>query len=319
MMNSNLRIATRGSALALRQTSLVIERLRATYPDLEVEVVEVKTTGDKDQRPFSAIGGKGLFVAEVERAVLDGKADVAVHSAKDLTAQLGPGCHIVCVPDRAAVNDVVVGGIGDSGEERLGRLAPGSVVGTSSMRRRALLNEAREDLKIVELRGNIDTRLRKVADGEVDVAILAAAGIDRLGSDASRAPLDDARWIPAPAQGALALEALEERTDLSEMFWALNSESGRTEIECERAFAERLEGGCSVPLGCRAKATAAGLVATGFLGTPDGIYTVRDRISGPLGDSKQLGVELADAIVASGGSEILEELKGEEAPEVPEP
>lgn len=318
-MISKLRIATRASALALRQTSLVIGRLRATFPDLDVEILEVRTKGDKDSRPFAAIGGKGLFVAEVEKAVLDGRADVAVHSAKDLTAELAPGCHIVCIPDRALPNDVVIGGLGDSGEERLGRLDPGSVIGTSSMRRRALLSEAREDLKIVEFRGNIDTRIRKVADGEVDVAILAAAGLDRLGASVDYGVLDDARWVPAPAQGALALEALEERGDLKEMFWGLNDERARTEIDCERAFAARLEGGCSVPLGCRARATANGLVATGFLGTPDGIYTVRDRISGSLSDAAQLGRELADAIVESGGSEILEELKGEEPPEVPEP
>lgn len=318
-MTSNLRIATRASALALRQTALVIERLRATYPDVQTEVVEVTTTGDKDARPFSAIGGKGLFVVEVEQALLDDRADVAVHSAKDLTADLAPGCHIVCVPERVSAHDVVVGGQGASGEERLGRLKPGSVVGTSSMRRRSLLNEARDDLDIVELRGNIDTRLRKVEQGEVDVAILAAAGIDRLGADVSYGLLDDGRWIPAPAQGALALEALESRKDITEMFWALNDEAHRTEVECERAFSQRLEGGCSVPLGCRARATANGLVATGFLGTPDGIYTVRDRISGSLHEARQLGIELADAIVASGGSEILEELKGEEAPQVPEP
>ena len=318
-MSSSLRIATRGSALALRQTSLVIERLTATYPDLKTEVVEIKTTGDKDSRPFSAIGGKGLFVAEVEQAIIDGRADVAVHSAKDLTAELALGCHIVCVPERASVQDVVVGGQGATGEERIGRLKPGSVIGTSSMRRRSLLNEAREDLEIVELRGNIDTRLRKVAEGQVDVAILAAAGLERLGVDASYGPLDPDRWIPAPAQGALALEALEERDDLKEMFWALNDEAARTEVGCERAFAQRLEGGCSVPLGCRAHATNRGLLVTGFLGTPDGVYTVRDRISGSLHEGPQLGVELADAIVASGGSEILEELKGEEAPEVPEP
>lgn len=318
-MNQTLRIATRGSALALRQTSLVIERLRAANPDLETEIVEIKTTGDKDSRPFAAIGGKGLFVAEVERAIVEGRADVAVHSAKDLTAELAPGCTIVCIPERANANDVVVGGEGESGEERLGRLEAGAVVGTSSMRRRSLLSEAREDLEIVELRGNIDTRLRKVEEGAVDVAILAAAGIDRLGADVKYGVLDDARWIPAPAQGALALEALEERDDVKELFSALSDKTAWTEIECERAFARHLEGGCSVPLGCRARATANGLVVGGFLGTPDGVYTVRDRISGPFSDARSLGIELAQAMIDSGGSEILEELKGEEAPEVPEP
>lgn len=318
-MTSSLRIATRGSALAIRQTDLVAERLRAAHPELHVEVVEVTTRGDKDARRFSAIGGKGLFVAEVEQAVVDGRADVAVHSAKDLTAELAPGCHIVCIPERVTPFDVVVGGEGDSGEERIGRLAPGSIVGTSSMRRRSLLNEAREDLEIVELRGNIDTRLRKVEEGAVTVAILAAAGLRRLGAHPSYAPLDDVRWVSAPAQGALAVEALRHRDDIAELFENLEDGSARAEVECERAFAERLEGGCSVPLGCRATATAERLIVSGFLGTPDGIYTVRDRISGPLSDAVQLGVELAGAIVDSGGSEILEELKEAVAPVIPEP
>ena len=319
MMTSTLRIATRGSALALRQSNLVADELRRAHEGIEVEIVEVTTTGDRDRRPFSAIGGKGLFVAEVERAVLDGRADVAVHSAKDLTAEVAPGCTIVCIPERATSNDVVVGGTGESGEERIGRLAPGSVVGTSSMRRRSLLNEAREDLEIVELRGNIDTRLRKVAEGAVSVAILAAAGIERLGSDVSVGRLDESRWVPAPGQGALAIEALAERQDVAELFVPLDDRTSRAEVECERSFAARLEGGCSVPLGCRAKATNDDLVVSGFLGTSDGIYVVRDRISGPLSHAADLGRELAEAIIDSGGSDILEELKGTDAPEVPEP
>jgi hydroxymethylbilane synthase len=319
MMISTLRIATRGSALALRQTARVAERLRAAHPDLHVDLVEVTTTGDKDVRPFSAIGGKGLFVTEVENALLEGRADAAVHSAKDLTADLASGCRIVCIPERISPADVVVGGRGASGEERLGTLAPGSIVGTSSMRRRSLLNEAREDLEIVELRGNLDTRLRKVADGAVSAAILAAAGIERLGSDVSYGTLDDARWVPAPAQGALAVEALSERKDVVGLFAPLEDATARAEVECERAFAARLEGGCSVPLGCRARAEAGRLVVSGFLGTPDGIYVVRDRISGPVADAEGLGRELAEAIINSGGSDILEELKDADAPEVPEP
>lgn len=318
-MISKLRIATRGSALALRQTSLVAAELRRANPSLDVELVEVTTTGDKDQRPFSAIGGKGLFVAEVERAVLDGRADVAVHSAKDLTAEVAPGCSIVCIPQRATSNDVVVGGTGETGEERLGRLAPGSIVGTSSMRRRSLLNEAREDLEIVELRGNLDTRLRKVAEGAVSAAILAAAGIERLGVAASVGALDEARWVPAPGQGALAVEGLSDRPELKELFAPLDDPSARTEVECERAFAARLEGGCSVPLGCRANVNGRDLVVSGFLGTPDGIYVVRDRISGPVSDAESLGRELAEAVIDSGGSDILEELKEVESPEVPAP
>jgi len=314
-------IATRGSRLALDQAELVAQKLRVHHPSLVVETLIVKTTGDRDQRPFAAIGGKGLFTSEVERAIVDGAADIAVHSAKDLTAAIAPGCHIACVPERASPGDVVVGGDGATGEERLGSFPPGARIGTSSMRRRALLAEARGDLEAVELRGNIDTRLAKVRDGVVDAAILAAAGLERLrgldGADA--APLGADWWIPAPGQGVLAVEALVERDDLTELLTRLEDDTARAELTCERSFARRLEGGCSVPLGCRAAAVEGRLVVTGFLGMPDGSATLRDRISGPLHDAEALGSELAAAILLAGGAEILEDLRYEEPPPIPTP
>src|SRR5918992_1056361 len=163
-----LVLATRGSRLALKQTALVAELVTRAHPHVSIETLTVTTTGDKDARPFAAIGGKGLFTSEVERAVVEGRADIAVHSAKDLTAELAAGCEIVCVGD------------GARGEERIASLASGATVGTSSMRRRALLAEARPDIETSELRGNLDTRLRKVEDGVIDAAVLAAAGIERL-------------------------------------------------------------------------------------------------------------------------------------------
>jgi hydroxymethylbilane synthase len=183
-----LRIATRGSPLALAQAAIVSNLLRAEHPQLEVDTVVVRTTGDRDARPYAAIGGKGLFTAEVERAVVEGRADVAVHSAKDLTAALAPGCTIVCVPERAPVHDVVLGGEGTTGEERLTSLPAGAVVGTSSMRRRALLSEVRPDLPAIDFRGNVGTRIRKLERGEVGAAILAAAGYPGLGSGPRTAP-----------------------------------------------------------------------------------------------------------------------------------
>lgn len=314
-------IASRGSKLALRQTALVAELLRAAHPSLEVVVETVTTTGDRDGRPFSAIGTKGVFVAEVERALLDGRADVAVHSAKDLTARLAAGCEIVCVPVRAAVHDVVIGGRGDTGEERLARLPAGARVGTSSVRRRALLAEAAPHVDVVELRGNLDTRVRKVADGDVDAAVLAAAGLDRLFGDGgpARASLDPGRWVPAPAQGALAIEALSERADVRALFEGLSDDRARAEVECERAFSERLEGGCSVPLGCSARAGDGSLVATGYLGHPGGGDPLRDRVSGGAREAAALGRELAEAILDAGGAELLAELAGDDAPPVDAP
>lgn len=309
-----LRIATRGSRLALRQTQIVALMLGEHHPSLEVEFVEVTTKGDRDSRPFADIGGKGLFTSEVERAVVEGRADIAVHSAKDLTAEVADGCALICIPRRASAHDVVVGGDGASGEERLGSLPPGSVVGTSSMRRRSLLAESRPDLEVTEFRGNLDTRLRKVAEGEVDAAILAAAGIERLYDDgrhdeALAGALHPGSWVPAPSQGALAIEGLSERAELRDLFSPLEHGGSRAEVECERAFGLRLEGGCSVPLGCSAVAQGQHLSVMGFLGMPDGSSTLRDRISGGISEAAQLGRELAEAILAAGGEEIIEALR----------
>ncbi|CAN5726690.1 hydroxymethylbilane synthase [soil metagenome] len=314
-----LVIASRGSRLALRQAEIVAGLVRAAHPSIEVGVRTTTTTGDRDERPFRSIGGSGLFTTEVEREVLERRADVAVHSAKDLTAELAAGCAIVCVPGRAPAQDVVVGGHGRSGEERLASLPAGARVGTASMRRRVLVAEARFDVDIVDLRGNLDTRLDKVARGEMDAAVLAAAGLERLGHrDAvTSGSLDPTWWVPAPAQGALAVEAMAERTDLIELFSALSDASTASEIVCERAFAARLEGGCSVPLGCLARVDGDGLVATGFLGAPGGGLSLRDRISGSARDATALGIDLADAILASGGDEVLLELQESDDPVQP--
>jgi hydroxymethylbilane synthase len=308
-------VASRGSQLAVRQTEILGDLLRAADPELQVDVLTVSTKGDKDKSiPFSAIGAKGIFTTEVSAEVLAGNADVALHSAKDLTAELGPGTALICIPRRADARDVVVGGKGVSGEERLASLSTGARVGTSSMRRKVLLTEARPDLEVVEFRGNLDTRLRKVAEGEVDAAVLAAAGIHRLGGvDENRfGPLEPTRWVPSPAQGALAVEALAERIDLAELFERIGSPAAAAEVACERAFSARLEGGCSVPLGCHAQASERGLLVTGMLGSPLTDQVLRDRISGTPAEAESLGVELAEAILAAGGGEILEDIKAEE-------
>jgi hydroxymethylbilane synthase len=292
--------------------------LKRVHPSLAVRVEVVTTTGDRDARPFASIGGKGLFTSEVERTVAEGRADIAVHSAKDLTADLAVGCSLICIPERAPAYDVVLGGSGSSGEARLEALPAGATVGSSSMRRRTLLAEARPDLTAVEFRGNLDTRLRKTAEGEVDAAIVAAAGLLRLGHR-DLAVLDPERWVPAPAQGALAVEARTERADLIELFAGLDDAAARAEVECERAFGERLEGGCSVPLGCYAVVSNGGLVVSGYLGSPFGGDSFRDRISGPISDARALGAELADAILHAGGDEVLEEVRASASEEVPAP
>ncbi|MGH2694597.1 MAG: hydroxymethylbilane synthase [Actinomycetota bacterium] len=314
-----LVLASRGSRLALAQASRVAEMLRRAHPELDVEVSTVSTRGDRDTRPFREIGGKGLFVKEVERALFDGRADAAVHSAKDLTAELAEGCDIVCLPERTHPHDIVVGGDGSDGRSRLASLAPGARVGTSSMRRRSLLAEARPDVEMVELRGNIDTRLRKVAEKEADAAILAAAGLERLGHDHADGALDSSWWVPAPAQGALAVEALSERSDVAELFAALDDPAVRAEVTCERAFAAQLEGGCSVPLGCLARESDHTLVVTGYLGDPSGGHALRDRISGPASSAARLGRELAEAILGAGGDDILAAIRELDTPPISPP
>jgi hydroxymethylbilane synthase len=314
-MRPRFVIASRGSKLALTQSELVAAFVRAAHPGIEMTVRAVTTRGDRDRRPFTEIAGKNLFTSEVEREVVEKRADIAVHSAKDLTAQLNPDCVIVCVPRRAARHDVVVGGTGTSAEERLGRLPEGAPVGTSSIRRRALLAEARPDLEAVEFRGNLDTRLRKLGAGDAAAALLAAAGIERLGitDEVDPAPLDPTWWVLAPAQGALAIEARRDRADLAELFAPLEDERARAEVECERAFGLRLEGGCALPLGCCAHSDDRALVVTGYVGRPDGSQAIRDRVSGPFSDASALGRELADAILLGGGDDILEDVRGEAA------
>ena len=311
-------IATRGSKLARTQAEIVRAALIDAHDGLQVDLEIVTTTGDRDSRPFAAIGAKGIFTSEVERAVLEGRADVAVHSAKDLTSELADGCAIVCVPERATAHDVVVGGRGSSARERLETLPRDAKVGTSSMRRRALLAEVRPDLHPVELRGNLDTRMAKVADGKVDAAILAAAGLQRLGYD-DEPELEPTWWVPAPAQGTLAVEGLAGRGDLIELLAPLHDKTVAGELACERAFTAELEGGCSVPLGCLARTAGAQMDVVGFLGHPDGGSALRDRISGPVSEAGRLGTELARALLDGGGADILDELRGEPTPEVVEP
>jgi hydroxymethylbilane synthase len=316
---ARLVVASRASRLALTQTGLVADRLRSAHPDLEVEILEVTTRGDRDQRPFAQIGGKGLFTTEVERAILDGRADVAVHSAKDLTAEIGPGCTIVCVPERASRADVVIGGTGDSAQERLRSVPAGGSIGTSSMRRRALLTETRRDLVPVEFRGNLDTRLSKVRDGVVQAAILAAAGLERLGVPMTDAMmLDPSWWVPAPGQGVLAVEGMADRDDLVTLFDPLQDPAAAAELLAERAFSARLEGGCSVPLGCSAVVDGDRISVTGYLGSLDG-RSFRETLTGGVEEAAALGIELADAILVAGGDAVLAEIQGRSAPQVEEP
>jgi hydroxymethylbilane synthase len=312
-----LRIATRGSALALAQARIVADGLLATWPGLEVALVEVVTEGDRRRDlATTQLGGKGVFTAAVQEAVLDGRADLAVHSAKDLPAAQTPGLALAATPEREDPSDVLVtaaggleSGAGTRGEDEadpLDALATGSRVGTGSPRRVALLSWLRPDLEVLPLRGNVDTRVGKVLAGELDAAVLAASGLRRLGLPAAATGrLDPEVFTPAPGQGCLAVEARAGDQRTLDLLAALTHEPSRTALAGERAFLARLGGSCTLPAG--ALLTVAGdgsLEARGFLAALDGKGLVRERLTGPPDDPEGLGRELADRLLAVCGAEV---------------
>jgi hydroxymethylbilane synthase len=297
-----LRIGTRGSALALRQTDIAIEALRAVRPDLEADVVEISTKGDVDKTtPFSKLGTKGIFAHELQAALLDGRIDVAVHSLKDLQAKEPDGLVIAATPPREDARDVLV----SRGGVALAELEPGAVVGTSSVRREALVRSVRPDLRCVPLRGNVDTRLRKVREGEVGAAVLAAAGIVRLGrADEITEWLDPSVFVPPPGQGALALECRAVRF-ADDLAWVAGAEDTDTRrcVDAERAVMLVIEGSCEVPLGAYAVIEDGEVVCTALVSSKDGTKQVRDRERGR--DPVAVGTQLARRLLASGGAALV--------------
>jgi hydroxymethylbilane synthase len=299
-----LRLATRGSALALAQSRLVVEGLQAAWPELRVELVTVVTEGDRRRDvPAASLGGKGIFTAAVQQAVLDGRADLAVHSAKDLPAAQVPGLVLAAVPRRADPRDVLVGRSRLTGLDDLG---PGARVGTGSPRRVALLHWLRPDLELVPIRGNVDSRVRRVHGGELDAVVLAAAGLRRLGLAGEAAvPLDPEAFIPAPGQGTLAVEAREDDTRALGLLSALTHRPSRVALRAERSFLRRLGGSCTLPAGALARPTDAGpLEIQGFLSGLDGKGLVRERLRGPADDPEGLGRALADRLLDACGPEV---------------
>ncbi len=304
-----IRLATRGSALALAQSRLVADGLAAAWPGLEVVLVPVVTEGDRRRDvPTTALGGKGVFTAAVQEAVLDGRADAAVHSAKDLPAAQVPGLVLAAVPEREDPRDVLVTRAGPETDD-LDRLPRGARVGTGSPRRLALLCWLRPDLEVVPLRGNVDSRIRRVRAGELDAAVLAAAGLRRLGlAEEAAAPLDPEVFTPAPGQGCLTVEAREGDTGVLGLLSALTHRPSRVALRGERAFLARLGGSCTLPAGALLRAPAADsggrLEIQGFLAGADGKGLVRERLLGPPGDPEGLGQALADRLLAACGPEV---------------
>jgi hydroxymethylbilane synthase len=296
-----LRLGTRGSALALAQARQVARALEAAQPGLQVELVEIRTSGDESSRTaLSSIGDKSRFVKEIEEALLGGEIDLAVHSAKDVPGVLPDGLAIVGVPEREDPRDSLCGEF-----PSLDDLREGASVGTSSLRRSAQLLAARPDLQVSELRGNVDTRLRKLAEGSHDAIVLAAAGLKRLGRDEGT-PLAVSLMTPAPGQGCLALEARRDDARAAELAGRLTDRGALTCLTAERALVERLEATCHTPVGAHASLEGA-LQLSAFVGLPDGTTWIRDSLSGDAGDPAGLGSAVAERLLAAGARAVLDE------------
>ncbi len=305
---SSLVVGTRGSPLALWQAKWVQQQLREIAPQLSVEVQRIKTSGDKIlDVPLAKIGGKGLFVKEIEEALLRGEIDLAVHSMKDVPTALPDGLGILCIPPRENPQDVLVSRRGQTLEQ----LPTGARIGTSSLRRQAQLLRRRPDFHISMLRGNLDTRLRKVREGEFDAIVLAAAGLRRMGwVDQVTEYLAPEVSLPAIGQGALAIEGRTSDSFVRDLLQPLDDPPTRTAVTAERALLDRLEGGCQVPIGAHATITGDRLALDALIASVDGRRVVRDRIEGPVSDARDLGLHLAERLLSQGGDEILKEIYG---------
>lgn len=302
-MKAKLTIGTRQSLLALWQSNHIAALLRKEYPKCEVVLKKIVTKGDRIlDVPLAQIGGKGLFTKEIEEDLLDGTVDLAVHSLKDMPTVLPEGLCLTAITERANVGDAFVSNKYGSFEE----LPLGAVVGTSSLRRKAQLLAKRPDLEIRDLRGNVDTRLRKLDEGLYDAIILAAAGLERLGHGdriSSLIPADVC--LPAVGQGALAIEARTEDKEVRDMLSFLNDLNTKQATDAERAFLGLLEGGCQVPIGVHADVEGENIRIEAIIAALDGSNILRDTINGKADDAVSLGQQLGKKMLAAGGQEIL--------------
>jgi hydroxymethylbilane synthase len=306
-MNAPLRIATRKSQLALWQAEHVAALLRHAHPGLEVQLVPMLTQGDRIQdRSLAAIGGKGLFIKELEIALQEQRADIAVHSMKDLPGELPTGLEIAAVLERADPRDALL----TKAAGRLEDLPQNARVGTSSLRRQAQLLAARPDLRVETLRGNVDTRLRRLDNGEMDAILLACAGLIRLGWESRiTARLDPKICLPAVAQGVIGIECRSGDSATRQLLGVLEHAPTRIAMDAERAFAHRLGGSCQSPIAAHARLDGAHLTLEGLVAEPDGTRVLRDSASGSPQQSSALGRQLADRILAAGAAPLLERLR----------
>ncbi len=306
MTNSKeVRIGTRGSQLALWQANWIKSTLEHQYPDLEVSLVKIKTTGDKIlDVPLAKVGGKGLFVKEIEEAMLDGRIDLAVHSMKDVPTDLPDPLHLPVIAEREDPRDALL-----SHGAMFDDLPKGAKIGTSSLRRQAQLLHRRSDMKMISLRGNLDTRIKKLDTEGLDAVILAAAGIRRMGwADKITQILPTEISLPAIGQGAVGIECRREDPRINDLITFIRHDDTFDAVAAERAFLKKLEGGCQVPIAAYAEIAGERLKLRGLVGSVDGKELIEDEIEGLRSDGARLGTELGERVLDAGAGRILEEV-----------
>jgi hydroxymethylbilane synthase len=301
---NSIKIGTRGSKLALWQANWVKTALEKTHSGSTLSIITIKTTGDKIlNAPLAKVGGKGLFVKEIEESLLNNRVDLAVHSMKDMPARIPTGLTIGAIPKRENPKDVLISKHG----KRLFHLASGSRIGTSSLRRSVQLRHARPDLVIVPLRGNLDTRIRKLEKEDLDAVVLAAAGVIRMNfEDRITEYLDEEVMLPAVGQGALCIEIRANDPQRAALLAGMDDPESRAAVTAERAFLSRLEGSCQIPVAAYANLVGELLVLKGLISDLDGKDMIRGALSGPKTSGESIGVDLANRLLDSGGRAILE-------------
>lgn len=307
-MRKQIRIGTRASALALWQAEWVKSELEKKYPGMTVSLTKIKTTGDKIlDVPLAKVGGKGLFVKEIEEAMLANEIDIAVHSMKDVPTFFPDGLHLSCITKREDARDALL----SRNNVKFNDLPRGANIGTSSLRRQAQIMSIRPDFVIHQLRGNVGTRLQKLKEGKFDAIILAAAGVKRLGLEANVAEyLAPEISLPAIGQGALGIECRVDDRELNDMIAFFNHADSRICVTGERALLRRLEGGCQVPIACYGQVKDGKLKLSGLVGSVDGKRIVKDSIEGEPEKAEKLGVTLAEKLLSRGADVILREVYG---------
>jgi hydroxymethylbilane synthase len=303
-----LKIASRASKLALVQSNYICNLLKNLSSNIEISIVEISTKGDRDKSDFLyKTDSIGFFTSEVENALLDGRADLAVHSLKDLPTACTEGLVVSAIPKRESVADAL---ISSSQSASIAALPAGATVGTSSLRRISQLRKLRDDIKCVPLRGNVETRVSKVATGKVDAAVIACAGLNRLGlADKISSILSPQEFLPAPAQGALAVQIRTDDNELAELVTQLDDKNSRIAVEAERAILSSMHGGCSIPLGVYSQISGDNMIIDAVISDVEGDKYIKRSKTANINEAKSCAEELAQELLNAGGREILEQIR----------